>query len=329
MSSPTIPASIQSQGTVLNASDIFGAGTYWPGVGGAVLLIVGCVGWNTTATGTVAGTPFKMFKTGNFGGTFQDFSAQSPLYSGVTKKSVADSDIYDINLKACGLKLKVNTPYSSVAGRIFCGTLPVGVNITTLNPSLIAAYGTSVSYSADSLLGRELTVYGSKASVVANNFIPPGSETDDYNAPFIMITNWTKDPTAVVGLAQNYSCDLEGVMNYDYRPSPSSTVTSLMNVSSMSPTDPDTYSKISQFCARANNFLSSTGAAPIIQGALPANTTVKTEGFGFGEMLRAGMDNVPPWVIPILGQAGNAVYQAVVGGGAAGVAVADYQHVYL
>lgn len=260
LSAPTTPAYHASSSQICGKNQ---SSSFWPGCGNSWLLVFPSLSYDYTV-GTVVGADYFAFSSSGAATAFVAFTTAG--VNPVARSSHLTSEVADINLKAAAMKLRYNAPYAQASGRIFAGTLPANFTATSLNPANIINYQNVREYSMDELLTKEVQVWGTKCSVVANNFIAAGASPDDYNVPFFLITGFTKD--AATGTTDSaFNMVLECMVTFDMRPAISTSgVQDIIQLGDNAPVDAGTFGEITNMVSSVSSWLG--GSNPIQQGTM-------------------------------------------------------------
>lgn len=205
-----------------------------------------------------------------------NFAAPYTPINAISSTSVDSAAIQDCNMKACTLKMRYHGPWATAQGRIWVGTIPIELvnSLNTLSPTALIGYPNVKEYTMDELLGKNLTVYGSKQSSVANEFFGITVELTDYNVPFILVYGALSTSSTAVDSPTGFLVDF--VRTYDYRPVVSTAYPMPLNAGNRPPISPEEFTREQQRAALQNNY--TTGGAPILQGSLPFSPTPAQQG---------------------------------------------------
>jgi len=230
----------------------------------------------------------------------------------ISNVSVNSTTIRDLNIKAISQQLTYNGQYSQCKGRVWAGNIPNGAVIAgTMSPAMLMVYPGIKEYGMDEILGGLLTVWGSKQSTHANDFVALNGNNDDYNLPVIMIYEAPLDPTWTAGSStrSTNSIVIQHDISFDYRPNVNTNFQPLVDIKpDTGGVTPDEWNLTSKKLATMPNSTHlSKGINPMKGASWPFNQagygSVEAAYLGFTDLtteIKAWVPGIASWAVDMI-----------------------------
>jgi len=230
----------------------------------------------------------------------------------ISNVSVNSTTIRDLNIKAISQQLTYNGQYSQCKGRVWAGNIPNGAVIAgTMSPAMLMTYPGIKEYGMDEVLGGLLTVWGSKQSTHANDFVPLNGNQDDYNLPVIMIYEAPLDPawSAAAITRSTNNIVIQHDISFDYRPNVNTNFQPLVELlPDTGGVTPDEWNLTSKKLAMMPNSTHlSKGINPMKGASWPFNQagygSVEKSYLGFGDLvteIKAFVPGIASWAVDMI-----------------------------